>query len=168
MCGAVTAQEGRNVEFIWPKGAVSSWGRRKYVGVGTGAAGDRTIKQYNRELSGVWIKLFPNSVDPCPLLLCWIYTLIFVFHSHIFLLPLDAVGNNTNKLKHTRDQWPFPTSLVLFILFVLCLYLAFLGWGAATTNRSLFWFIFQIFWLLIIFLPNNTSYFILNFLLIYN
>lgn len=103
MCGAVTAQEGRNVEFIWPKGAVSSWGRRKYVGVGTGAAGDRTIKQYNRELSGVWIKLFPNSVDPCPLLLCWIYTPIFVFHSHIFLLPLDAVGNNTNKLKHTRD-----------------------------------------------------------------
>lgn len=53
VCGAVTAQEGRNVEFIWPKGAVSSWGRRKYVGVGTGAAGDRTIKQYNRELSGV-------------------------------------------------------------------------------------------------------------------
>lgn len=48
MCGPVTAQEGRNVEFIWPSGAVSSWGWRKYVGGGTGAGGDRAIKQYNR------------------------------------------------------------------------------------------------------------------------
>lgn len=37
-------RRGENVEFIWPSGAVSSWGRRKYVGVGTGAGGEGTIK----------------------------------------------------------------------------------------------------------------------------
>lgn len=44
------AQEGRNVGFIWPSGAVGSLGWRKYVGVGTGAGEDRTIKKCITEL----------------------------------------------------------------------------------------------------------------------